>query len=229
MRLPDSVILGTTVSLALSHCEERNVTEGILLCSSESDLRKIAETVLWARPLAAHPVALPAIICGFLADVLDYRVETTWEETYQLETASGQSGLLLGSHGGVLTSATPAPDRSQTRRQERSLSRRSIGLAQLALAWETYTQTLADLTQLVDQFLHSDAASQSRTKSAGALIGDEPHQALQHEVDYLSQRAASLMLRARYLRGRLELQNTAVNSISPYPTRPPFCLCGNGR
>jgi hypothetical protein len=89
MRLPDSVVVGTTVSMALSHCEKANVTEGILLCSSESDLAKIATTILSARSLAAHPAALGAIICGFLADVLDYKIETSWAETYVLEKARG--------------------------------------------------------------------------------------------------------------------------------------------
>ena len=217
MRLPDSVVLGTTVSVALSHCEKDNLTEGILLCSSDGDLRKIAETVLRARSLAAHPAALPAIVCGLLADVLDYKIETAWAATYRLETDGGQSGLLLKGKASVVA--------SQTREQDLALNQRSIALAQLALAWETYTQTLADLTKLVDQFLRTKATSQSSDvgiKSAEGLIRGEQHLALQNQVDYLSQRAAGLVQRGRYLRARLELQNTAV-----MPTcLPPFLLRG---
>ena len=217
MRLPDSVVLGTTVSVALSHCEKDNLTEGILLCSSDADLRKIAETVLRARSLAAHPAALPAIVCGLLADVLDYKIETAWAATYRLETDGGQSGLLLKGKASVVA--------SQTREQDLALNQRSIALAQLALAWETYTQTLADLTKLVDQFLRTKAILQPSAigiKSAEALIRGEQHLALQNQVDYLSQRAAGLVQRGRYLRARLELQNTAV-----MPTcLPPFLLRG---
>ncbi len=195
MRLPDSVVLGTTVSVALSHCEKDNLTEGILLCSSDTDLRKIADTVLRAHSLAAHPAALPVIICGLLADVLDYKIETAWAATYRLETDGGQSGLLLKGSAGVA---------SQSREQDLALNQRSIALAQLALAWETYTQTLADLTQLVDRFLRS------RETSPLTAIRGEQQLALQNQVDYLSQRAAGLVQRGHYLRARLELQNTAV-------------------
>ena len=217
MRLPDSVVLGTTVSVALSHCEKDNLTEGILLCSSDADLRKIAETVLRARSLAANPAALPAIICGLLADVLDYKIETAWAATYRLETDGGQSGLLLKGNASIA---------SQSREKDLALNQRSIALAQLALAWETYTQTLADLTQLVDRFLRSNATSQLGAigiKSAEALVRGEQHLALQNQVDYLSQRAAGLVQRGHYLRARLELQNTAVILTSTPATPVLFC------
>ena len=111
MRLPDSVVVGTTVSMALSHCKKANVTEGILLCSSESDFAKIATTILSTRSLAAHPAALGTIVCGFLADVLDYKIETSWAETYVLKTASGQSGLLLaGSNLNAATANVRTPE-----------------------------------------------------------------------------------------------------------------------
>jgi hypothetical protein len=229
MRLPDSVVLGTTVSIALSHCGKDNLTEGILLCSSDADLRKIAETVLRARSLAAHPAALPVVICGLLADVLDYKIETAWAATYRLETDGGQSGLLLKGNASLA---------SQNREQDLALNQRSIALAQLALAWETYTQTLADLTQLVDQFLRCKATSQWSaigTESAEALVRGEQQLGLQNQVDYLSQRAAGLVQRGHYLRARLELQNTAVIPTSILAVRPGMCFvrplltnpCGN--
>jgi len=43
-------------------------------------------------------------------------------------------------------------------------------------------------------------------------VKQEQHLALQQQVDYLPQRAADLVTRTGYLRGWLELQNTAVNS-----------------
>lgn len=268
MRLPDSVIVGTTVSMALSHCERANVTEGILLCSSESDLVKIATTILSARSIAAHPAAIGTIVCGFLADVLDYKIETSWAETYVLETASGQSGLLLAGGGGNLnttvnvrmpesayqlmtlrlhnaaggydteanqlpvlqsgsssSSSQAVPDATITLRtgmenlqdweQQLALSRKSVGLAQLALAWETYSQRLVRLTKLVEKFLQTKTLTTMGNTDCNEdqlPVREQQRIAMQQQVDYLSQRAADLVARAGYLRGRLELQNIAVSA-----------------
>ena len=225
------------------------MTEGILLCSSESDLVKIATTILSARSLAAHPAALGTIVCGFLADVLDYKIETSWAETYVLETASGQSGLLLA--GGNLNNTTTAtvsvrppesayqlmtlrlhnaaggpdteanelpvlqsgtcsqavPDATITLQtgmenpqdweQQLALSRKSVGLAQLALAWETYSQTLVRLTKLVEQFLLQTktlmTAENTDCNEEQLPVRERQRIAVQQQVDYLSQRAADLV------------------------------------
>jgi hypothetical protein len=252
MRLPDSVILGTTVSMALSHCSEANVTEGILLCTSEADLVKIADTILEARSLAAHPAALATIVCKFLADMLNYKIEATWRETYLLETASGQTGIVLVSstdvnvrvpeaalqmirrrsssahmhdieadrfrrsrNGQSTEPACPGSENPQNWEQQLALRQRSVGLAQLALAWQMYSQTLHRLTELVHRFLESEGLSKDLVESdAETAVGKEQHMALQQEMDYLSQRAVEVVARAEYLRGRLDLQNTAVSVVS---------------
>lgn len=231
MRLPDSALLGTKASLALSHCSKSNVTEGILLCSSDRDLRKMTESILWVgRHLGSHPAAVPSIICEMLADALDYKIEATWLETYQLETDSGQSGILLGApvvvseHGTALSPLLAQPPQHQNR--QLALNQRAVGLAQLALSWVTYTEVLAQLVGHVEEFLSCEGIMLAATPRATPAaindgkdninrkncIKDEQHLAVKQQISFVSQRAACLCRRAQYLRCRLEVQSTAVNN-----------------
>jgi hypothetical protein len=98
--------------------------------------------------------------------------------------------------------------------QQLALSRKSVGLAQLALAWETYSQTFVKLTKLVEQFLQRKTlmTTENTDRNEELPVREQQRIAMQQQVDYLSQRAADLVARAGYLRGRLELQNTAVSA-----------------
>ncbi|KAK3368700.1 hypothetical protein B0H63DRAFT_535171 [Podospora didyma] len=268
MKLPDSVLVGTTASLALSHCEESNITEGILLCSSEDDLDRLLKSILSAAHLAASPTVIPVILYQYFQDALEQKIEDTWQETFKLETDSGQSGILLfrdgkvvttgNPHMGMQTATEPQPPESQlpppatasvtpqrqpiplmsllsslkrkrtttngtppmkvakpppSREDQAALNQRSIGLAQLALAWENYTQVAVLGISQVDKFLRSLPSADKGTKiSPIQEIQAAQLSAVTQKVDFLTQRAACLQTRARYLRGRLELQKNAVSN-----------------
>ncbi|KAK3315677.1 hypothetical protein B0H66DRAFT_628903 [Apodospora peruviana] len=245
MKLPDSsVVVGTTMALSLSHCYETNVTEALVLYSCESYLQKITHLILSMKPLIAQPAALPVMMAGLYADVLNRRIEDTWQETFELETASGQSGIILASDGTVVTTGNPIQAAGRTedvemnsvnyngagsqtngkkgdRAKQLELIERSIGWAQLALGWQNYTQVLSDLLGHITQFIEDDESQPllSSRSAAVSLVQEEQRFALLEQVDFLSQRAAGLVIQAQYLRGRLELQNTAVRPIftSPIP------------
>ena len=231
MKLPDSAIVGITLSISLSHCPATNTTQGLILCSSKPYLSQIASTILSARTLAAHPAAIPVMACDLFVQILDEKIDATWTETYKLETDSGQSGIVLAYDGTVVTRvnhptpanpnpthlteefelppvATPLAVADQEREAQLALNTRSMGLAQLTLAWEYYTNVTVHLLEMIETFLQGGT-----TTSSDALISavqEEQLFALKEKVTFLSQLAAGSALRARLQRGRLELQNTAV-------------------
>ncbi|KAK4164294.1 hypothetical protein QBC43DRAFT_317917 [Cladorrhinum sp. PSN259] len=244
LKLPDSAVVGTAVALSLSHCSKTNTTEGILLCSSEDDLNAITETIIHALPLIAHPAALPTIICGLYAELLDQQMEMTWQETFRLETESKQSGLLLltTEPGRTVTTGNPhnnpglnegdanypldqqdlftilwrrifsrsygADSRGGPGKRTRlALNQWSIKLAQLALAWEKYTPDVAVLAEGIEEFLRKQ-----HVEKDGTDVQQAQRNALMHRVEFLRQDAEGRVQRAKYMRGRLELQNAAVNN-----------------
>lgn len=209
------------------------MAEGILLSSSEEMLKQIADIILLARPLIAHPAALPIIICGLYADSLGREIEMTWQETFHLETASEQSGLLMmnTSSGGTersLTTGNPYGalwglanlfkvfrrymqerwNREENKRQTLVRNQRSIGLAQSALAWEKYTPDLVILVKRLEDFLRSDYGG-----AGGSEIQKAQRIALLHRVEFMIHDAEGMVERAKYLRSRLELQRSAVNDF----------------
>jgi len=224
MRLPDSVIVGTSFSVSLSHCHETNTVESLILCNSQKNTKnyskQLVQSIDAARPLCGHPAAIPLFILGLFADILDEKIEATWMETFKLETESGQTGILLAADGTRITTGNhleqptqtndmahtngPKPVPSQDREAQLELNQISIGLAQLALTWETYSQVVVALLGHVQEFLKSPLCND------GTGVQQDQTFALKERVISLNQRAAGLVRRARYLRARLELQNTAV-------------------
>lgn len=77
MKLPDSTILGTSFALTLSHDSENNFTEGIVLCNSDTELENLASTILLARDLAAHPLAIPVLFMDRFQRLINEKLEDT--------------------------------------------------------------------------------------------------------------------------------------------------------
>ncbi|KAK4224541.1 hypothetical protein QBC38DRAFT_458228 [Podospora fimiseda] len=75
----------------------------------------------------------------------------------------------------------------------------------MALAWEKYTPDVEVLVGRISDFLEAQG---SRTE-----IQEAQNNALKHRIEFLIQETAGMRQRARYLRERLELQNTAVNNF----------------
>ncbi|KAK3369643.1 hypothetical protein B0T24DRAFT_596359 [Lasiosphaeria ovina] len=279
LKLPDSAIVGTTASLALSHCHATNTTEALVLCSSDADLDAMLRAVLLAADVAAHPAAVPAIVYSYFRDALEQKIEDTWQETFELETDGGQSGILLARDGSVVTTGNPllsasrppvaaarrdeeeesrgssiprilmprvqlsgrgktqpaagvplkmlspaastaptgtaaqslAAVRARRPKDQAALNQRSIGLAQLALGWENYTQAAVLGIDQVSRFV----AEHARTLAASAATTsaqEQQHAAVTEQLRYLAQKAACVNLRSHYLRGRLQVQKDEVNT-----------------
>lgn len=215
MKLPDSAIVGTTVSLAISHNSKAQLTEGIILCSSHEHLAQLTRTILLARNLTTHPLAIPILVMGWYTRVLNRKIESTWHETFKLETDSGQSGILLARNGSVITTTgNPNPSLLQPEQPPRrgtqsqlEINQRSVGLSQLACGWGHYAKvTVSLLADIEASFAHYDPD----THPDGAL--KEQTRALKERLRFLQQDAANLLAIAGYQRGRLELQNNAVNN-----------------
>ena len=85
----------------------------------------------------------------------------------------------------------------------RNLSKKAIGAAQLAIAWETYAQSSIEFIAFVDEFVTSYDADP-------ATIQLQQTQVLKEYLSLVSQRGAILLHRTRHLRSRAEVQVSTV-------------------
>ena len=228
MKLPDSAIVGTTLSLAISYDRQEQLTEGIILCSSQEHLAQLTRVILLARDLAAHPLAIPILVMGWYMRVLWQKIKSTWTETFKLETDSRQSGILLAKDGSLVTPITGTPGNPNPMPETQALhvvrgtqsqleiNQRSVGLSQLACGWEHYARVAVSLIGDI-----SAAFSSSPFTDPDRVQGSDPERdrvmglqihILKERIRVLEQDARDLLSITGYQRNRLELQNNAVNN-----------------
>jgi hypothetical protein len=192
-------------SATISHCRASNITNAVLFCRSSAQAAHIGDTITGIAQVATHPAVIPTLLCTFHLDLLNYKVDSTWERLFDVEVASGQSGIILvNDTGRVPTGNCNDPN----------LSKEAIGVAQLAIAWESYAQSDVELIASINKFVTS-------CNMASAEPSMRPIQFKQTRVlrEYLSlvfQRGNMLQHGARHLRARAEVQvSTVCRPIAP--------------
>lgn len=149
--------------------------------------------------VATHPALIPALLCNFHLDVLNYNMDTSWDRLFEVEAASGQTGILVVNDAGpVPTGDCDDPD----------LSKKATGVAQLAIAWENYSHSNVELIASISKFVAScDAAS---VEPDMRPIRGKQKQVIEEYLSLVFQRGTLLRQRATHLRARAEVQASTV-------------------
>jgi hypothetical protein len=198
MKFPGSELVGMDASLSLSYDVAEHSTCALMVCRHSSQASHIANTVERLASVANHPAGIPALLCSLHQHILLNKIDLSWEDVFQIENASGQSGvsLIVNERGDILPPGNcDDPD----------LSKKATRATQHAIAWETYTSGSQALISAVKSFLKSNVLDHS---PEGHLR--KQSLILEEYLDLISQRADSLNHRAKHLRARAEVQVGAV-------------------
>lgn len=198
MKLPGSDVVGIDASVSLSHCAVKAITNALVVCRSSSQISCIADTVETLGTVATHPVALPTILCSLHQNKVIDGIDLSWRDMFQIEHKSGQSGIVVGHRGERIRPSGKCDDPD--------LSRKAIGVTQLAISWETYAAGGQMLIDAVKLFLKSYVTDNDLKNE---VLADQSQVLLEH-LDLIALRADSLQHRAKHLRSRAEVQVSAV-------------------
>ena len=140
--------------------------------------------------VATHPAFIPTLLNIFHLDLLDDKVRISWGKLFDVETASGQSGILLVTNAGCRpTGNCDDPD----------LSKKAIGVVQLAIALESYAQSNIEIIDSINKFVAS-------YNPEPGTIQVEQKQILKEYLGLVSQRGSMVLYGARHLRARADVQ-----------------------
>jgi hypothetical protein len=145
MKCRCSGLVGMKFSTAISHSCTSNITNVLLLCQSLEQAARIGDAIEGIAKVAPHPAVVPLMLCTFHLNLLNRRVDTTWENLFDIEAASGQSGILDPDDGFIVVGKCDDP----------KLSKKAIGATQLAIAWETYAQSDVEFIAYINEFVNS--------------------------------------------------------------------------
>ncbi|KAH8727393.1 hypothetical protein GQ44DRAFT_725279 [Phaeosphaeriaceae sp. PMI808] len=199
MKFRGGTLLGMQVSLAISHCRSTNITDAALFCNSFAQAAYIRDAIARVAQVATHPGLIPAFICNFGLEALERKVDNSWDSLFAVETASGQTGILLVTDAGPITTGnSDDPD----------LSKKAIGVAQRAIAWESYSESTAELVTSVSNFVGSYNAVSD--EPGIQTIQDKQRQPIEEYLSLVIQRGNSMQRSVRHLRARAEVQLSTV-------------------
>jgi hypothetical protein len=146
MKCRGSELVGMKASATISHCRKTNTTNAVLFCSSHEGTAYIGDAVTGIAQVATHPAFIPTLLSIFHLDLLDDKVRISWGKLFDVETASGQSGIRLVTNGGCRpTGNCDDPD----------LSKKAIGVVQLAIELESYAQSNIEIIDSIHKFVAS--------------------------------------------------------------------------
>ena len=194
MKCRGSDLVGMKASVSVSHCRTTNITNALLFSHSPKQTAYIGDAVAGIAQLATHPAVIPTLLCNFHLDLLSRKLETTWNTLFDVEASSGQSGILLVTSTGLMPTGNC---------NDPNLSKKAIGAAQLAIAWETYAQSDFEFIAFINEFVASYDADPG-------TIQAQQTQVLKEYLSLVSQRGTMLLHGARHLRARAEVQASTV-------------------
>jgi len=171
----------------------------VLFCKFSAQAAHIGDTVTALAQVATHPALIPALLCNFHLDVLNYKMDTSWDRLFEVEAASGQTGILLVDEAGpIQTGDCDDPD----------LSKKATGVAQLAIAWENYSHSNVELIASISKFVAScDAVSAEPDMRP---VRGKQKQVIEEYLSLVFQRGTLLRQRTTHLRARAEVQASTV-------------------
>ena len=199
MKFPGSDLVGMDASISMSHSITERSTDALLLCRYWCQASYISDMIMHLASVAPHPAAIPTMLCSLHHTTLRRRIDSTWESLFEVERASGQSGIdLIGASG--LIQPTGSCD-------DPELSRKAIRATQLATAWESYVSRGNALLVAVGSFLESYVEDYAQPGDEVLAIQSR---VLQEYLHLQSQRAASSDHSAKHLLQRSKIQVEAV-------------------
>jgi hypothetical protein len=135
MKCRGSTLVGMEVSVAMSHCRTINITNAVLFCQSSAQAAHLGAAVAGIAQVATQPAIFPTLLCNFHFDILNSKLDITWDRLFKVEATSGQSGIRLFNNAGLIPTGHC---------DDPNLRRKAIGVAQLAITWEDYNQNHVD-------------------------------------------------------------------------------------
>jgi hypothetical protein len=186
--------VGMRFSAVISHCRTSNITNAVLLCHSPEQAARIGDAVIGVAQVATHPAIIPTLLCTIHLDILSCKVDTTWGRLFDIEAASGQSEIPLG---------TDCSFRPIGNCDDPSLSKKAIGATQFAIAWETYAQSDVESVASINEFV-------ALYNPKPGTIQVQQTQVLKEYLSLVSQRGSMVLHAARHLKARAEVQ---VNTV----------------
>lgn len=161
----------------------------------------IGDAVVEIAQVATHPARIPALLCSFQLDLLNQKLGDTWARVFDVTAASGQSGIQIITVGRVLPTGNC---------DDPGISKKAIGVAQLALAWESYAQSDVELISSIDRFLSSFNTSPKGNGLGKPLIVAQQTDVLKESLSLVSQRAEIIQHECRHLKARADVQVSTV-------------------
>lgn len=194
MKCRGSELVGIKASATISHCQKTNTTNAVLFCSSHEGIAYIRDAVTGIAQVATHPAFIPTLLSIFHLDLLDHKVHISWGRLFDVETASGQSGISLVTNAGCRpTGDCDDPD----------LSKKVIGVVQLAIAFESYSQSNIEIIDSINKFVAS-------YNPEPGTIQVEHKQILEEYLGLVFQKGSMVLYGVRHLRARADVQVSTV-------------------
>ncbi|KAF4952978.1 hypothetical protein FSARC_12517 [Fusarium sarcochroum] len=194
-----SDLVGMDASMSMSHSVSEKSTDVLLLCRHWCQASYLSDMIQRLAPVASHPVAMPIMLCSLYENTLHRQINSTWKLVFDVERASGQTGIDLMDPSGAIQPTGSCDDPE--------LSRKAISGTQLAIAWATYVPRGIAMVAAVDSFLERYAESHVQHDDEHLI---KQGRLLREHLTLVSQRADSSYHSAKHLLERSRIQVEAL-------------------
>ncbi|MCJ1333952.1 hypothetical protein MMC10_010659 [Thelotrema lepadinum] len=203
MRRTSRGILAIDIALSLSHCIETRSTYALLLGRSNLQAAFIRQQVEELAKIAHHPAFLPTLVCSYHRTLLQKLSDSLNNDLFNVETDSGQTWTPIYNPRGF---------RRPGDCDDANITKRALGVIQLATAWEAYAKAVLCNIETIRDFMRYATSLVPEHRRSYVQLEDE----IFHErLRFLEGKDKTVLWRFEYLKERAQAQQSAIyNYIS---------------
>ena len=200
MRRTSRGILAIDIALSLSHCIETRSTYALLLGRSNLQAAFIRQQVEELAKIAHHPAFLPTLVCSYHRTLLQKLSDSLNNDLFNVETDSGQTWTPIYNPRGF---------RRPGDCDDANITKRALGVIQLATAWEAYAKAVLCNIETIRDFMRYATSLVPEHRRSYVQLEDE----IFHErLRFLEGKDKTVLWRFEYLKERAQAQQSAVRT-----------------
>lgn len=185
------------IALSISHDPGTGKTSALLLGCSDLQQAFIREQIKTLGGLVSHPLLLPVLFSAHQEQLLNREKDRLWVLLLEVETDSGQTGAPAL---GIYRSSIDAQDYD-------NITKRVLGVIQLASSWEMRTKELILGLEAIQESLDHLATITPEARKAAL---QESSGVLLEWLRYTLHKSNVLVCELQYIEKRAQAQMTAV-------------------
>lgn len=207
LRMSTKGVLWLTVSLSLSYCPSKGNTRALLFGCTRSQRAALREQLRAFSSLASHPLLIPVLLINMKQRLIADQERRLWARLVDVETKSGLTGAPA-----IGTKFLPVS--SLTDQNIDFVTRRALGIVQIATYARTHAQALLVIFQSIQESMNKVNAAtphpnKARIEKAGLILSER--------LTFLAQTTQVMLGDLEFIEKRAQVQITAVWQLMPTP------------